>query len=106
MFAWGGGGRWRICATRDDEPRPVRGTRAHAILRIRELCVCLLLQCLLLLPGLENSMRVIELVLYFFYCGRNSMRNLAGIQLYLHLLIFELSRTSEGSSGGMKKGMV
>ena len=52
------------------------------------------------------SMHDIELVLYFFYCGRNSMRNLAGIQLYLHLLIFELSRTSEGSSGGRKKGVV
>ena len=24
LFAWGGGGDWRTCATRDDEPRPVR----------------------------------------------------------------------------------
>ena len=23
LFAWGGGGRWRPCATRDDEQRPV-----------------------------------------------------------------------------------
>ncbi len=23
LFAWGGGGLWRTCATRDDEPRPV-----------------------------------------------------------------------------------
>jgi hypothetical protein len=23
LFAWGGGGYWRTCATRDDEPRPV-----------------------------------------------------------------------------------
>jgi hypothetical protein len=23
LFAWEGGGRWRTCATRDDEPRPV-----------------------------------------------------------------------------------
>jgi hypothetical protein len=22
MFAWGGGGQWRTCATRDYEPRP------------------------------------------------------------------------------------
>jgi hypothetical protein len=24
LFAWGGGGIWTTCATRDDEPRPVR----------------------------------------------------------------------------------
>ena len=23
LFAWGGGGYWGTCATRDDEPRPV-----------------------------------------------------------------------------------
>ncbi len=23
LFAWGGGGEWRTCAMRDDEPRPV-----------------------------------------------------------------------------------
>jgi hypothetical protein len=45
LCAWGGGGYWGTCVTRDDEPRPVWTSLpiTHSVL----LCVCLLLQYLL-----------------------------------------------------------